>query len=107
MRVIVAMLVFALAGCQDDTAPGPAHYDLFAAQQAACVSRGGQFARAGMAGGYTCFHTPRDAGQMCAKASDCESACLARTRSCAPITPIFGCFDVLGESGRPARLCVD
>ncbi|MGH1329780.1 MAG: hypothetical protein ACRBBK_02775 [Paracoccaceae bacterium] len=80
---------------------------LFETQKADCIARGGQFGRGGLSGGYVCFETPRDAGKSCSKASDCESACLARSRTCSPIKPVFGCVDVLTQSGRPSTLCID
>lgn len=111
--VMVTGLILSACGPQKDDGPGLdtglAGYspNLFETQKAECLERGGQFGRGGLSGGYVCFETPRDAGKSCSKASDCESACLSRSRSCSPIKPVFGCVDVLTERGRPSTLCID
>nr|WP_321508414.1 hypothetical protein [uncultured Celeribacter sp.] len=117
MRLSVFLMAGALllAGCQSDqgdTAPdyGLAGYDPGAveAQRRACEAKGGEFRAAGMAGLMTCFTTPPDAGKSCRKSSDCSSnTCLARSGTCAPISPLFGCNDLLDAEGRRGTLCVD
>ena len=52
-----------------------------------------------MAGLHSCITPTRDAGKSCRKAGDCEGLCLARSRTCAPIEPLFGCNAVLQEDG--------
>lgn len=54
-----------------------------------------------------CFHTPPDAGKACSKASDCSAGCLAKSRSCAPVTPLIGCQDLLDDDGRVVTQCVN
>lgn len=111
--VAVAVLVTACLPQQDDEAfiSGPGanatNPSNFAAQQSACVRRGGEFREAGKLGLMTCFTTPKDAGKSCAKSSDCATECLARSRTCAPIQPLFGCNDLLDSAGRMVTLCVD
>ncbi|WP_417248076.1 hypothetical protein [Celeribacter sp.] len=75
--------------------------------QAACEARGGEWREAGHAGLLACFTTPRDAGKTCERSTDCETECLARSHSCAPIKPLIGCNDVLDSSGRMVTLCLD
>ena len=112
-RFAGAALLLILAACQaeEDGPPddGLANYDphLFETQQASCEARDGTFAQGGITGGYQCFTTPRDAGKSCSKASDCSTQCLARSRTCAPIQPLFGCHDILTSSGAPVTLCID
>lgn len=104
-----------LAGCvpQDDVAPtqsyGLVGFDPNAGEAAkqSCLAKGGDYRSGGIAGLMVCFETPKDAGKSCAKATDCESQCLARTKSCAPIKPLFGCHAILDSSGREVTICVD
>jgi hypothetical protein len=47
------------------------------------------------------------AHKSCSAASDCQSACLARSRSCAPVKPLLGCNEVLTNSGVAVTECVN
>jgi len=79
-----------------------------AAAAAACVRSGGRYGPRGTGSrSYACFTTPRDAGKSCSKASDCSSACLARSLSCAPLQPLFGCHEVLTDRGARVTQCLD
>lgn len=109
--VIGAVLAVALvvAGC----IPGPggrpepvgqAKVDLMHAQ---CVKAGGNFIREENKALFTCMGKPRDAGKYCTKESDCQSACLARSNTCAPVQPLLGCNEVLTESGMAVMQCVE
>jgi hypothetical protein len=75
--------------------------------QIACEKKGGSYARAGGSGSYACVRQTRDGGKRCRKESDCEGLCLARSGSCAPITPLFGCQDILQQDGLRVTQCVD
>lgn len=75
--------------------------------QIACERKGGKYLPAGKTGAKTCVRPTRDAGKQCRKASDCQGYCLARSRTCAPFTPIFGCQEVLDNEGRRMTLCID
>lgn len=103
---IAFIALIALAGCKEEpTAPdlGLAGFDphLIENQRAACIEDGGRFGKGGLSGGMVCFRTPSDANQGCSKSSDCEGDCLARSRSCSPIKPLFGCNEVLTVFGAP------
>lgn len=76
-------------------------------QEQACVKKGGAWASAGKSGGRACVKTTRDSGKHCTKAGQCEGACLARSNTCAPVTPLFGCNDVLQDNGAMVTLCID
>lgn len=77
-------------------------------QRLACEARGGRWGSGGLAGFMTCFETPRDAGKSCKRSTDCSTnLCLARSGTCAPITPLFGCNETLDGEGRRVSLCVD
>ena len=73
----------------------------------ACKAQGGFWGRVGDTAAFTCFRQTRDAGKSCRRQTDCETECLARSRTCAPITPLFGCNPVLQADGREVNLCID
>ncbi|WP_343079718.1 hypothetical protein [Ostreiculturibacter nitratireducens] len=75
--------------------------------QIACERKGGNYSSWGDTAMMMCYTTPRDAGKRCSKASDCIGGCLARSRTCAPITPIYGCKDVLNELGGLVTECLE
>ena len=75
--------------------------------QIACERDGGRWARAGGSVAMTCFRPTRDGGKSCRRESDCSTLCLARSRTCAPVTPLFGCHQVLQNDGRTVNLCLD
>jgi hypothetical protein len=76
-----------------------------AAEARACAQSGGTLRPRGMAGLYSCVRATRDAGRACSSGSDCEGECLARSRTCAPLDPLFGCHEVLDRAGRTQTLC--
>lgn len=76
-------------------------------EQIACEKTGGSYARAGAGDARACIRPTRDGGKQCRKESDCEGTCLARSQTCAPITPMFGCNDILQDDGRRVTLCLD
>jgi len=73
----------------------------------ACERGGGQYARAGESGARTCIKPTRDGGKQCRRQTDCDGVCLARSNSCAPVAPLFGCNDILQADGRRVTLCID
>lgn len=112
MRPAAALiLTFLLAACQPEPsetpslAPvGPA---LVAQERAACIARGGNFSPSGPGGTLACILPTSDAGQPCTASEDCEGLCLARSASCAPLTPLFGCHEVLLAGGLRVTQCID
>lgn len=115
-RLLVSFVAtIALASCvpQNDAPQtqtyGLAGYNPEGAAQAeqSCLARGGQYTIGGLAGLKVCFETPKDAGKSCSKATDCDGQCLARSKSCAPLTPLFGCNAILDSAGREVTICVD
>lgn len=97
--------VLGLAACQTDTGgderPGAAKDD---AARAECVAAGGT-PTMGLVGPACARPTP-DAGQACTSSEQCTGFCLAETRSCSPVTPYFGCHELL-ENGEIVTICVD
>lgn len=109
---LAAALVLALAGCiGGGTGNGggklpPVGAASVAASRDQCLRSGGQWAgRAGK--GMLCFRTPPDAGKQCSRATDCSAGCLAKSRTCAPVTPLIGCQDLLDDQGRVVTQCVN
>lgn len=91
------------------TAPAesrPPEGAMLAQQRAACQREGGNFMPRGT-GFFACVFQTQDAGRQCDEASDCEGACLARSRTCAPMQPIFGCQEVFTMPGRRETVCTD
>jgi hypothetical protein len=103
MRAPVLLALLALAGCRE--AAGPASEPVGAArveaERAACERAGGVFASAAAGRPLICVRPTRDAGRQCRTGADCQGACLARSNTCAPFVPLFGCHEVItGAGGR-------
>ena len=62
---------------------------------------------AGILNAKVCQHEMPDSGRQCTKAGDCQGDCLARSRTCAPVRPLFGCNAILMDNGQTAVLCRD
>lgn len=73
----------------------------------ACVKTGGSWVAAGKSGAKTCVRSTRDSGQQCNRQSQCEGLCLARSGSCAPVVPLFGCNEIFQNDGQRVTLCID
>jgi hypothetical protein len=89
-----------------DAAPVPAAAPP-SPEQLVCERRGGRFMRAGQTGAMACVRTTRDAGKQCRRGSDCEGVCLARSGTCAPLAPLFGCHEILQNDGSRVTQCLD
>ncbi|MDN5788220.1 hypothetical protein [Pseudorhodobacter sp.] len=77
------------------------------AVQLACEKKHGRFVMLGKTGAMTCQFMTKDSGKRCSKETDCEGACLARSRTCAPVKPILGCESILQGDGRQVELCIE
>lgn len=111
-RALIICLIFVLAACQEKDQQldsGLEGYDphLIENQREACTKNGGRFGPGGLSGTFVCFETPKDANKPCSVASDCDGACLARSRSCSPIKPLLGCNDVLTNAGFVTTVCLN
>lgn len=110
MRRLVAALVLglALAGCREQAPKAePLLPDLLQEATRDCTRTGGRMVKAGITGAMTCLRDTRDSGKQCRKAGDCEGDCLARSGTCSPVIPLFGCHEILLNEGQKARLCRD
>lgn len=112
-RIALALLtLFALAACQVEGGPpggGGAPQQsagkrspLLVAQD--CEASGGTMV-VGLAGPQ-CARAQPDAGKACSDNGECAGFCLAQSRSCSPVTPYFGCHEVLLK-GTVAAICID
>ena len=88
----------------DQTAP-PANPQ--SPEEVKCLKAGHAWASTGTGGAMACVKRTKDGGKACTRQTQCEGYCLARSRSCAPITPMFGCNDILQADGSEATLCLD
>lgn len=112
IQILAVLAAFVGPACQPDTDRGglpPVGEELVALEKSRCEARGGTWGRGGRSGtaGFVCFRPTRDGNTACTRAGDCEGICLARSGSCAPVTPIFGCNEVLNSLGVQTTLCVD
>ena len=104
---LFALAALVLAACQPGAGDAPPEPRPDPEAKAACEAEGGTYGQYGLFQEYLCRRPTPDAGQPCAKASDCTGLCLAETRSCAPVTPIFGCHAILDEDGEETVICID
>lgn len=106
LAVLGLAALLALSACREG-AEEPPLSDPLAEATTACTRSGGTMMAAGMARGMVCIYDTRDAGKQCRRGSDCEGDCLARSGTCAPARPLFGCNEILMDSGARATLCRD
>ena len=109
--LIAVCLTLTLSACQEDGTRASAEtggtFDILEGPRTECENSGGRWGA--RAGGilFTCYLPTRDANQQCLEASDCESICLARSRTCAPTTPFLGCHQILTDGGQIATQCIN
>ena len=75
--------------------------------QLACEKKRGKWSKVGKGELYACVYQTRDSGKRCERESQCEGACLARSGTCAPFKPLYGCNDILQDDGQRVTLCID
>ncbi|SMH33116.1 hypothetical protein [Maritimibacter sp. HL-12] len=109
MRFLFGAALIALSGCTAGAEgnPPPETGGMAPQTEAACLAAGGRWGPGGLFPDPLCFLPNPDAGKSCAKASDCVGTCLAESRTCAPVQPIFGCYAFLDEDGREVTICAD
>lgn len=101
-------IVLLLAGCVPDE---DAYYDApTPSQRAECAAQGGEIVQAGLLP-WVCQLTHDDGGQMCTRSTDCTSVCYVEPDTgqgrCSATSPVFGCFEMLDETGAQVSICVD
>lgn len=73
----------------------------------ACERRGGRWSVAGGGTAAFCQTPTKDAGKSCRASTDCAGYCLVKSGTCAPVTPMLGCHDILNEQGRMLTQCIN
>ena len=91
---------------QDPPKPSSKPFDANADARKTCERCGGTFSKTG-AGLFICVNRTRDATKSCSSSTQCEGACLARSGTCSPVTPLIGCHDIVTDNGSMARVCID
>ena len=76
-------------------------------EQLSCERKGGTWATAGGSGAKSCVRRTRDSGKACSNGRQCEGDCLARSRTCSPIMPLFGCNEILQDNGARVNQCIE
>ncbi len=76
-------------------------------QQLACEKKKGRWSRVGKGDGRACVYQTKDGGKRCERESQCDSVCLARSGTCAPFKPMYGCNEILQDNGVRVTLCLD
>ena len=76
-------------------------------RQLACEKKKGRWAKVGKGEGRACVFTTKDSGKRCERESQCDSVCLARSGTCAPFKPMYGCNEILQDNGARVTLCLD
>lgn len=88
----------------EEAAPPPAP---LSPEALACQKRGGRYVKTGSGDLRACVKVTGEEGKTCRRETDCIGACLARSGTCAPVTPLFGCNDILQADGQRVTLCLD
>ena len=110
IRIAALLALAALMSCQTADEPvtaGQFGPDLVSRAEAQCSARGGRWGQGGLSGGFVCYERTRDADRACSASTECDGMCLARSRTCSPVKPLFGCHEVLTRLGARATLCID
>jgi len=101
--------ILALASCKPEAGGklepvGQERTDML---HAACIKSGGNYIRQGTSDAFYCLNAAKDAGKTCSASSDCQSACLARSHTCAPVKPLLGCNAILTSEGMEVMQCIE
>jgi hypothetical protein len=98
------------ATATDPGAPAEAETEVLADpksdQQLACERKRGRWVTA-VGNSKACVFPTRDSGKRCERESQCEGLCLARSGTCSPEKPLYGCNDVFQDNGARVTLCLE
>jgi len=75
--------------------------------QLACEKKKGRWSGIGKGNARACVFQTRDGGKRCDRESQCEGVCLARSGTCSPLKPLYGCNEILQDNGARVTLCLD
>ena len=73
----------------------------------ACKRKGGSYLKTGDSNLRSCVRLTGEGAKHCTSGKDCKGACLARSGTCSPADPLFGCNEILQDDGRRVNLCLD
>lgn len=76
-------------------------------RQLACEKKKGRWVKIGKGEARACVFQTKDAGKRCERESQCDSVCLARSGTCAPFKPMYGCNEILQDNGARVTMCLD
>jgi len=109
LRYAMAVLaLLAVAGCEEEEVRPPTVDPAITDQaQSQCLADGGQWLPRADSGANFCQRFTTDGGQACRTRDDCSTQCLARSKTCAPVEPMFGCNEVIASNGLVSTLCVE
>jgi hypothetical protein len=74
--------------------------------QLACEKKKGKWSKVGKGELYACVYRTKDGGKQCERESQCEGVCLARSKTCSPFKPLYGCNEILQDNGAQVTLCL-
>lgn len=74
--------------------------------QLACEKKGRMWGKID-SGAYACVSRTKDAGKRCERESQCDGVCLARSGTCSPFKPLYGCNEILQDNGARVTLCLE
>jgi hypothetical protein len=75
--------------------------------QLACEKKGRKWFKIGGGNKFACVSATKDAGKRCEKESQCDGVCLARSNTCSPFKPLYGCNEILQDNGARVTLCLE
>lgn len=75
--------------------------------QLACEKKRGKWAKIGKGEARACIFQTKDGGKRCERESQCEGVCLARSGTCSPFKPLYGCNEILQDNGARVTLCLE
>ena len=75
--------------------------------QLACEKKGSKWFKIGDGEKFGCVRETKDSGKRCEKESQCDGVCLARSGTCSPFKPLYGCNEILQDDGARVTLCLD
>ena len=75
--------------------------------QIACEKKGGNWFQIGEGDKRACVKATKDALKRCERESQCEGVCLARSGTCSPFKPMYGCHEILQDNGARVTLCLE
>lgn len=113
LRLVLAIigLIFVLSACDEDGPGSETSESLFPdatqEQQKACERKGGRWGPAKVDGFFVCYRDFSDANEPCQTSDQCQGQCLARSRTCTPVSPLYGCYEVISSGGFRQTVCVE